>query len=167
MENKYPIKDMILPADKVAFIQDAIEKLKASNRSDYESGDFDISNHKQEARYKTFEEVLQWLNSKPAGPAWVTGQYDRLFDQLKAEPERKIVCWVDYQWRTRNSNGSFDTDICRDICAVMGRVMGFNARGIGYGGVELYIGEENEKDEFLNECECLHVRWLDEKEARP
>jgi hypothetical protein len=62
MEKKYPIVDMILPADKVAFMQEAIENLRSSNRSDYESGDFDIYNHKQESRYKSFEEILQWLS---------------------------------------------------------------------------------------------------------
>jgi hypothetical protein len=54
--------DWVLPADKVAFIKDAIDILKASNRSDYESGEFDSFNHKQEGRYSAYEEVLQWID---------------------------------------------------------------------------------------------------------
>jgi hypothetical protein len=74
MEKKYPIGDMVMPADKVAFIKEAIEKLKASNKSDYESGEFDVFNHKQEGRYSAFEEVLQWLNpATPQGIGWVKG----------------------------------------------------------------------------------------------
>jgi hypothetical protein len=98
------------------------------------------------------------LTDQQTGARWVTGQYDRLYTQLKAEPDRKIVCWVDYQWGLRDE----PKEILRDICAIMGRVMGFNARGIGYGGAEIWIGEENEKKEFLEECERLHVQWLDE-----
>ena len=96
------------------------------------------------------------LKDLPAqqGPVWVKGQYDRLYNQLKAEPEREIVCWVDYQWRVRNE----PKEILRDICAIMGKVMGFNARGIGYGGAEIWVGEETEKIEFLSECERLHVQ---------
>lgn len=100
------------------------------------------------------------------GAVWVNGQYDRLYDQLKAEPERKIVCWVDYQWGLRDES----KEILRDICSIMGRVMGFNARGIGYGGAEIWIGGEYEQKEFLEECDRLHVQWLDEggeKEAKP
>lgn len=93
-----------------------------------------------------------------SGAVWLTGQYDRLYEQLKAEPERKIVCWVDYDW---GRNGSPEY-LCRDICSIMGKVMGFNARGIGYGGTELLIGDENEKAEFLEECARLHVQWLDD-----
>lgn len=54
--------EWFLPADKVAFMKDVVAKLRASNRSDYESGEFDSFNHKQEGRYGAFEEVLQWLN---------------------------------------------------------------------------------------------------------
>jgi hypothetical protein len=48
-------KDWILPADKYAFMKEAIEKLKAENRS--------------EERYKAFEEVLQWVNPQQAQQA--------------------------------------------------------------------------------------------------
>lgn len=91
-------------------------------------------------------------------PVWVKDEYERLFEQLKAEPERKIVCWVNYQWRVTGEKG----DILRDICSIMGKVMGFNARGIGYGGTETMNGLEGEKQEFLEECERLNVEWLDE-----
>src|SRR5690242_457407 len=79
------------------------------------------------------------------GAIWVKGDYDRLYDQLKAEPERKIACWVNYEWRYKNET----SEILREICAIMGKVMGFNARGIGYGGAETMIGSEYEKKEFL------------------
>jgi len=99
----------------------------------------------------------------PQGIGWVTGEYDRLYDQLKAEPERKIVCWVNYEWRWKNET----SDILRDICAIMGKVMGFNARGIGYGGTEIMIGWEDERKYFLEECERLNVQWLDESQPQP
>lgn len=62
MDNTQLPAEWVFPADKVAFIKEAIEKLKASNRSDYESGEFDSFNHKQEGRYSAYEEVLQWIN---------------------------------------------------------------------------------------------------------
>jgi hypothetical protein len=74
MEKKYPIgdKDMILPADKVAFMLKTIQELKADNKIDHESGEYDRFNVKQEGRYKALEEVLQWLNpAAPTGARWV------------------------------------------------------------------------------------------------
>lgn len=61
MDNQLPA-EWVLPADKVVFIKEAIQKLKASNRSDYESGEFDSFNHKQEGRYRAYEEMLQWIS---------------------------------------------------------------------------------------------------------
>ena len=74
--------EWVLPADKVAFIKEAIEKLKASNRSDYESGEFDSFNHKQEGRYSAYQEVLQWLNP--------TAEYATKLHQARALLEKVI-----------------------------------------------------------------------------
>ena len=101
--------------------------------------------------------------TKNTSATWLTGQYDRLYDQLKAKPERKIVCWVNYDWRWKNDYGTVAKETLRDICAIMGKVMGFNARGIGYGGCEIWINTADEKKEFLEECARLNVQWLDEK----
>lgn len=112
--------------------------------------------------YKLYNHLWREDENVPVsgqGAIWVKGDYDRLYDQLKAESERKIVCWVNYEWRYKNKVG----EILRDICAIMGKVMGFNARGIGYGGVEIWIGTEDEKKYFLEECKRLDVEWLDEQ----
>lgn len=61
-ENTQLPKGSIIPADKIAFMKEAIEKLRKANRSDYDAGEFDSYNHKNEGRYKAFEEVLQWVN---------------------------------------------------------------------------------------------------------
>src|ERR1044072_9020264 len=51
--------EYFLSAEKVNFIMDEIKKLKASNRGDYEAGEFDAFNHKQEGRYHALSDVLQ------------------------------------------------------------------------------------------------------------
>ncbi len=112
----------------------------------------------------TDEDVKAWEDMKKEerkqkGAVWVRGEYDRLYEQLKANPERKIVCWVNYTWRMKNEQG----ETLRDICSIMGRVMGFNARGVGYGGSELWIGRDDERNVFIEECERLNVEWLDEE----
>lgn len=61
-ENTQLPKEVVIPADKVAFMKESIEKLRATNKSDYKAGDFDSFNHKYEGRYNAFEEVLQWAN---------------------------------------------------------------------------------------------------------
>lgn len=61
-ENTQLPKEVVIPADKVAFMKESIEKLRATNNSDYKAGDFDSFNHKYEGRYNAFEEVLQWAN---------------------------------------------------------------------------------------------------------
>jgi hypothetical protein len=130
-----------------------------------EVGKIDDERRKEEVLLEDETYIGVWMQgykaneqAAPQGAVWVTGQYDRLYDQLKAEPERKIVCWVDYTWRWGNE----PPETLRDICAIMGRIMGFNARGTGYGGAEGWVGNENEKLEFLSECKRLHVQWLDE-----
>lgn len=92
------------------------------------------------------------------GAVWLTGQYDRLYDQLKAEPERKVVCWVDYSWNFKDANPTK----FRDICTVRGEKLEFVSRGHGYGGADMMIGWDDEKKYFLEECERLYVQWLDE-----
>jgi hypothetical protein len=107
-------------------------------------------------------EALGLIDEKrPAGSTWLTGQYERLYDQLKAEPERKIVCWVNYTWRYRDEK----EEILRDICAIRGRHLEFSSRGHGYGGAQYLLENMNGKDEFLKECERLQVQWLDESSA--
>jgi hypothetical protein len=90
--------------------------------------------------------------------SWVTGQYDRLYDQLKADPQRKVICWVDYSWRLKDANPV----MFRDICTVWGERLEFVSRGHGYGGADLMIGWDDERKYFLDECNRLHVEWLDE-----
>jgi hypothetical protein len=114
------------------------------------------------------KEAVEWYRN-PGGKAavWITGEYDRLYDQLKAEPDRKIVCWVDYEWRWKEADGTTTTEICRDICAIRGDQMEFSSRGHGYGGTMAIFKGEDEKTYFLQECERLHVQWLDEGKEAP
>lgn len=102
------------------------------------------------------KEAIEWIRNPAGGMRWVTGEYDRLYGQLKAQQERKIPCFVDY-----NFPGD-TTQPCRDICAIRGKQMSFSARGISYGGAYALLKEENERVVFLKECERLHVEWLDE-----
>lgn len=128
--------------------------------SEYVDDDSDSFSRYAGRSVMLFDNFIKAINNiySPQGAVWLTGQYDRLYDQLKAEPKKQIVCWVDYTWRWGNEVA----ETVRDICSVRGDVMGFNARGIGYGGAEGWVGDEKEKAEFLEECERLHVRWLDE-----
>lgn len=96
-----------------------------------------------------------------SGAWWVRGEYDRLYEQLKANPESRIVCYVDYDGFSRR-NG---TPPCRDISTVRGKQMEFTARGIGYGGAESWLGEEDKKEAFLKDCVRLNVEWLDETDT--
>lgn len=89
------------------------------------------------------------------GAVWLTGQYDRLYDQLKAEPGKQIVCFVDY---TRDIGGKFHH--WRDICTIRGETMEFLSRGRGYGMVRNMKGDE--KTNLISLCEEMQVQWLDE-----
>lgn len=101
-EKKYPIGDMVMPADKVAFIKEAIQKLKASNKSDYESGEFDVFNHKQEGRYGAFEEVLQWLTqATPQGIEWVKAS-----ERMPKEAGPITWRWLDKEAAYSGFNGT-------------------------------------------------------------
>jgi hypothetical protein len=91
------------------------------------------------------------------GAIWITGQYERLYDQLKEEPERKIICWVDYDGFKRMG----DLEPCRDICSIRGVNMSFIARGISYGDVQ-YLHGDHQRKYFIELCEQTHVQWLDE-----
>jgi hypothetical protein len=88
---------------------------------------------------------------------WMTGEYARLYDQLQANPTKKVPCFVDYDI-LRNG------DPCRDICTIRGEYMEFSARGISYGGIAYSEGDKLVK--FLEECERLKVQWLDEGKER-
>ena len=89
------------------------------------------------------------------GAVWLTGQYDRLYEQLKADPKKRIACFVDY-------SGFGSKSIHRDICTIRGERLEFVSRGHGYGGADCLLLGEDEKTVFLAECERLHVQWLDE-----
>jgi hypothetical protein len=81
----------------------------------------------------------------------------RWYDQLKADPEKRIPCYVDYDGFSRKDGGP----ACRDICTVKGNRMEFTARGIGYGGAESWLDDEDKKEAFLKDCVRLNVEWLD------
>lgn len=123
--------------------------------------------------FEKVTEALAWKEEQKEVPAtqkgaiWITGQYDRLYDQLKAEPERRIVCYVDYKWRWRNDDKTDSEGVYRDICTIRGERMEFSSRGNGYGGADLMLGWYDEKIYFLQECEKLHVQWLDEQNPTP
>lgn len=102
-----------------------------------------------------------WLDEigsqrQQAGPGWVKGDYDRLYNLLKAGVERPIACFVDYNYDWQRPDA-----VMRDICSIRSGHMEFSARGIGYGGAK-YVDAAYEKNEFLQECERLNVEWLDE-----
>jgi hypothetical protein len=95
---------------------------------------------------------------KKTGAIWQQGEYDRLYDQLKADPERKIACWVDYTFK-----GELDyAPNLRDICSIFGKWLHFSSRGHTYGGAGTLLLGENEKEYFISECGRLNVAWLDE-----
>lgn len=95
---------------------------------------------------------------KPAGAVWVKGEYDRLYDQLKADVNCRIVCYIDYNTRTKNPDGS--PYVLRDICSIWGENMEFGSRGIGYGSVRFMPGDY--KENFIELCKQMNVEWLDE-----
>lgn len=95
---------------------------------------------------------------QPAGAVWVKGDYDRLYDQLKADVNCRIVCYVDYNTRSKNPDGS--PYILRDICSIWGENMEFGSRGIGYGSVRFIPGDY--KENFIELCKQMNVEWLDE-----
>jgi hypothetical protein len=101
------------------------------------------------------------LPVQPTGAVWVKGEYERLYDRLKAGVERPIPCFVNYNWDRKDK-----TKIMRDICTVRTDFMDFSARGIGYGGAS-HVIPESEREEFLEECERLSVEWLDESGESP
>jgi len=86
-----------MPTDKIEFMKESIEKLKAENKDDYEAGEFDSFNHKYEGRYKAFEEVLQWLNpatQPPSAPA--VGGMPELKEPILSEEDME-------EWQKENS----------------------------------------------------------------
>lgn len=88
-----------------------------------------------------------------AAAKWVNSEYDRLYDQLKADPEKRIVCWIDY-------NPFTGKEPYRDICYITGRGMQFGSRGHGYGEVNYIPGDK--KTNFVGLCQENHVEWLDD-----
>jgi hypothetical protein len=98
---------------------------------------------------KTTERLFERDNPQQA--VWVKGEYDRLYDQLKALPEKRIVAFID--------NTAFK-NVQRDITTIRGETMEFVSRGHGYGGVQYMQGDE--KNNFIGLCEHFNVEWLDE-----
>lgn len=91
------------------------------------------------------------------GAVWVKGEYSRLYDQLKADPEKQVPCFVDYFWDRDKKKPPL-----RDVCSVRGETLEFIARGICYGGASSWLSEEDKKNDFLDDCERMNVQWLDE-----
>jgi hypothetical protein len=81
-------KKYILPADKIAFIKESIEKLKAENKSNHEAGEFDSYNFRIEGRYKAFEEILQWIS--PIEHTVGSGLWVKASERL---PSTGLVVW--------------------------------------------------------------------------
>jgi hypothetical protein len=105
------------------------------------------------------EHVYQPEAERGKGAVWVTGQYDRLYEQLRAEPTKRIACFVDYNWYRENP-----AKIARDICTIRGETMEFISRGVGYGSADAADGDE--KGDFIQLCELMHVQWLDESSGQ-
>ncbi len=102
---------------------------------------------------KAVEEALRVQRGQPSA-TWLTGQYDRLYDQVKSG--KRTVCYVDYNvWGTEN--------VYRDICTIRAETMEFSSRGHGYGTAKYMSGAE--KELFIQLCESIHVEWLDESGA--
>lgn len=120
-----------------------------------------LLNHKHADRTKAAEEIAELFQKEaqhPVSAEWVKGNYDRLYDQLKADVNRRIVCFVDYDGFSRRDGSA----PCRDVCTVRGDRMEFLARGIGYGGAESWLDETDKRVAFLKDCVRLNVEWLDE-----
>jgi hypothetical protein len=107
---------------------------------------------------KELEESIKQEIEEMEGSAWITGQYNRLYDQLKADPEKHVVCYVDY---TRDIGNKLQT--WRDICTINGEAMEFVSRGHRYAGIHYMSG--NPKTNFIDLCGMLKVQWLDESRA--
>lgn len=95
---------------------------------------------------------------KGTGPHWITGEYERLYDQLKADTKNRVVCFVDYYWHGQLKN---DTPF-RDICTVNFKTLEFVSRGHGYGGADSWLYGETKRKSFKEDCSRLNVQWLDE-----
>lgn len=87
----------------------------------------------------------------PTGSHWLTGSYDKLYDQVKGG--KRTVCYVDYKWPMHPRS-----DAMRDICTISSVTMEFVSRGHGYGSVRLMDGDE--KTNFIELCKELNVEWL-------
>ena len=98
-------------------------------------------------------DVLRDRSPKPAGAVWVKGDYDQLYEQLKADPEKRIACYVDYDYWISDIRYT-----CRDICSIDGEMMEFQSRGHGYGSVRFMPGDE--KENFIGLCTEMNVEWL-------
>lgn len=68
------------------------------------------------------------------------------------------IAFVDYEFSNKH--------ICRDVCRVKKSTdnsINFTARGIGYGGVDIWLVDEKKasmKIEFIKECQRLNVEWI-------
>lgn len=154
-------RDSIITKDDYEDIEKDLQQLVDLLNNTYANFKVDRGNEAAlEAENKLLIHELEELRKAQPGPRWVKGDYERLYDQLKANPEKKVACFVDYYWDRDKTKGPL-----RDICAVRGNTLEFNARGIGYGGAPSWFDEVDKKEAFLDECVRLNVEWLDEQPA--
>jgi hypothetical protein len=111
-----------------------------------------------ESEMRDIEYLINKMKPQSPGVTWITGHYGRLYDQLKANPEKRIVCYVDY---TRDIGNKWHK--WRDICTINGEAMEFASRGHRYSGIHYMSG--NPKTNFIDLCDMLNVQWLDESRA--
>jgi hypothetical protein len=70
--------------------------------------------------------------------------YEKLWELSR---KGSVLCYADYEW-------GFG-EVCRDVCRtkVFDSVTQISARGICY----VYA---NSREDFLSQCEALHIEWL-------
>jgi hypothetical protein len=107
--------------------------------------------------FKAMEEYAELRLKQAQQAVWVKGDYDRLYDQVKAD--KRTICFVNYFSGYDNEK----LGPMRDICTCASDGMEFFARGIGYGNPRhfMYKGMD-EKQSFIALCEHINVEWLDE-----
>lgn len=142
MEKKYPIG--IEP-------QEVWDEF--SEYVDDDSDSFSLYAGRSVMLYDSFVRALSKMQPAPAGAVWVTGQYDRLYDRLKAEPEKPFICWKNHNYYVSD----------RGICSIKGNRMEFVSHDTVYGSIAFITG--NEKENFISLCKIFNIEWLDESGA--
>jgi hypothetical protein len=121
-------------------VQAGMPENEASFQAGYTCG-HDAADQKWKVKYDELK--------AQSGAVWVKGEYDWLYDQLKAEPEKNIVAYIDYSFLNGRAY--------RDIKTIRGSTMEFVSRGHGYG-----LGMDVDKQRFILLCLEKNVEWLDE-----